>query len=122
MTSENESNDRESHHSSNVTPPQDGELRPQEKSLVKLLFDQVRMDDAVQAYPYQGEGTAEKPFMVTWIPDDAGDPMQWSLVRRWVITIVSAITCFAVAFSSSAYTGMAPLTPLSLFLDQRSQF
>lgn len=93
------------------TPPSDAETlnqRPQPQSLVRLLFDHTRIDDAVLNHTYQGKGTAENPYMVNWIPDDAGNPFNWSRLSRWRITMISAVTCFAVAFSSSAYTGTPP--------------
>ncbi|KAM5356928.1 hypothetical protein ACJ41O_003574 [Fusarium nematophilum] len=78
---------------------------PQPRSLFNLLLDRARIDDAVLNYQYPGSGTAEDPFIVSWIPDDTGNPFNWSKLARWRITMVSAATCFAVAFSSSAYTG-----------------
>ncbi|KAL6860731.1 hypothetical protein ACO1O0_004765 [Amphichorda felina] len=79
--------------------------RPQTRSLVSLLFDHTRIDDAVLNHTYKGKGTPEDPHVVTWIPDDTGNPFNWSKAARWRITMISAVTCFAVAFSSSAYSG-----------------
>ena len=80
--------------------------RPQTRSLVRLLFDHTRIDDAVLNHTYKGKGTPEDPHVVTWIPDDTGNPFNWSRAARWRITMISAVTCFAVAFSSSAYSGL----------------
>lgn len=80
-------------------------IQPQTKSIFSLLVDHVRIDDAVKAHTYDGEGTSQSPFVVDWIPEDAGNPMSWANSRRWTIAMVSAFTCFTVSFSSSAYTG-----------------
>ncbi|KAJ3509552.1 hypothetical protein NM208_g15653 [Fusarium decemcellulare] len=96
---------------SSLSPSDDDTLRqppdptPRPRSLINLLFDRTRIDDAVENYEYHGNGTADDPYVVTWIPDDTGNPFNWSKLTRWRITMVSAATCFAVAFSSSAYTG-----------------
>lgn len=80
---------------------------PVTRSLISLLFDHVRIDDAVLNHAYQGKGTPEHPYIVSWISNDSGNPFNWSKASRWRITMISAVTCFAVAFSSSAYTGMS---------------
>lgn len=87
-----------------------GELPSPPRSLFNLLFDQARIDDAVLTHAYQGKGDHEHPFIVTWIPSDTGNPLNWSKQARWRITLVSAVACFAVAFSSSAYTGETALS------------
>ncbi|KFH40521.1 putative MFS-type transporter-like protein [Hapsidospora chrysogenum ATCC 11550] len=79
--------------------------RPRPTSHISLLFDHSRIDDAVLNYTYPGKGTQEHPYVVSWIPEDAGNPYNWSKGAKWTITMISALTCFAVAFSSSAYTG-----------------
>ncbi|EEU36354.1 uncharacterized protein NECHADRAFT_52650 [Fusarium vanettenii 77-13-4] len=81
------------------------EPTPRPRSLLNLLLDRTRIDDAVEYHEYPGKGTVEEPYIVSFIPDDAGNPFNWSKLARWRITMVSAATCFAVAFSSSAYTG-----------------
>lgn len=82
--------------------------RPRPTSHISLLFDHSRIDDAVLNYAYPGKGTHEHPYVVSWIPEDAGNPYNWSKGAKWTITMISALTCFAVAFSSSAYTGEFP--------------
>lgn len=79
--------------------------KPKQRSLVNLIFDNTRIDQAVENHQYPGCGTFEDPFVVSWIPDDTGNPLNWDKWLKWAITMVSAATCFAVAFSSSAYTG-----------------
>ncbi|KAF5026756.1 hypothetical protein F66182_1175 [Fusarium sp. NRRL 66182] len=85
--------------------PKTPDSQPRSRSVVSLLFDHTRIDDAVENYDYPGNGTLEDPYVVSWIPQDAGNPLNWPKSLKWVITMVSAATSFAVAFSSSVYTG-----------------
>lgn len=39
--------------------------------------------------------------MVTFEPNDKGNPKNWSLAMKWYCTFVVAITCFVVALNSS---------------------
>lgn len=78
---------------------------PKQHSLTKLVTDQARIDDAVLNYKYDGSGTEADPFVVTWIPDDAGNPMNWGKGRKWTIAMIVALECFVTAFCSSAYSG-----------------
>lgn len=48
----------------------------------------------------------EKQYkLVTFTPDDPENPKNWSKAYKWYCTMVVAITCFVVAFSSSVITG-----------------
>ncbi|KAK5070489.1 hypothetical protein LTR64_000160 [Lithohypha guttulata] len=78
---------------------------PKQHSLYRLVTDQARIDDDVLNYKYDGSGTTEDPYVVTWIPDDAGNPMNWTKSTKWTIAMVAAMECFATAFSSSAFSG-----------------
>lgn len=78
---------------------------PKQHSLYRLVTDHARIDDDVLNYKYDGSGTAEDPYVVTWIPDDAGNPMNWGKGLKWTITMIAATECFATAFSSSAFSG-----------------
>lgn len=78
---------------------------PKQHSLIRLVRDQARIDDAVLNYNYGGSGTEADPFVVTWIPDDAGNPMNWGKGLKWTIAWIVAFECFVTAFCSSAYSG-----------------
>ncbi|PRP78004.1 polyamine transporter 3, partial [Planoprotostelium fungivorum] len=56
---------------------------------------------------YQGKGTKESPYIVDWLPGDVEDPMKWSDLRKWSLTLFVSIATLAVAFCSSAYSGGA---------------
>lgn len=74
-------------------------------SLPRLVFDQQRITPSVEAYQYNGAGTTEDPYIVTWIPEDAGNPLTWSKGFKWIVTFIVAFECLAMAFTSSVYSG-----------------
>lgn len=71
----------------------------------RLVLDQAGVTDDVASHKYPGSGTEDDPYLVTWIPRDPRDPMGFSSVRKWFITMSVAIATLAVALVSSAYTG-----------------
>jgi len=85
------------------------EQGPRSLPLFRLVVDQARVTDDVLNYPYEGSGTTEDPFIVTYIPQDAGNPFNWAKGFRWAITSVVAIETLAVAFASSAFSGESPV-------------
>jgi multidrug resistance protein len=42
--------------------------------------------------------------LVTFTPNDPGNPKNWSKLYKWYVTGIVAITCFVVAFASSVIT------------------
>ncbi|KAI5270855.1 MFS transporter [Aureobasidium subglaciale] len=78
---------------------------PHKFSLFRLVRDQARISPDVQAHNYEGSGTPNDPFLVTWVPGDAGNPLNWSTSFKWLVTMTVAMTCFATAFASSAFSG-----------------
>ncbi|KAF4961565.1 hypothetical protein FGADI_189 [Fusarium gaditjirri] len=71
----------------------------------RLVADQAGITPEVRDHKYDGSGTEEDPYRVKWIPNDPRNPMSFSLVKKWFITMTVAITTLAVALVSSAYTG-----------------
>lgn len=71
----------------------------------RQVVDQGTLTDDIIDHPYDGAGTHDDPFVVTWIPDDPRNPQNYSLVKKWTLTMVVAIATLAVALISSAYTG-----------------
>lgn len=82
------------------------EAVPKPMGLFRLLVDQARIDDNVLAHPLDGSGTESDPYVVTWIPNDAGNPFNWGKTFKWTICVTVAMECFVTAFSSSAFSGM----------------
>lgn len=74
-------------------------------SLFRLVIDQQRITPEVESHSYSGTGTTEDPYIVTWIPDDSGNPQTWSKAFKWTVAVIVAFECLAMAFTSSVYSG-----------------
>lgn len=71
----------------------------------RLVIDQARITQAVLDEQYEGQGSAESPFIVNWIEKDPGNPLLWSSGFRWWICAINALVTLAVAINSSAFSG-----------------
>jgi len=78
---------------------------PTKLSHFHLIFDHARVTREVLTHQYEGSGTKEDPYITTWIPNDPGNPMEFSKARKWGMSTIVAISMLAVAFNSSAYSG-----------------
>lgn len=81
--------------------------QPQKLGHFQQVFDQTGITPDVENWDYDGAGTAEDPYVVTWIDNDPRNPMNYSEVTKWTITMLVAMATLAVAFVSSAYSGGA---------------
>lgn len=76
--------------------------------LISLLHsDQAGVTPEVEKYDFPGSGTEDDPYVVGWIEDDPRNPMLYSPMKKWAITMLVAFATLAVAFVSSAYSGGA---------------
>jgi multidrug resistance protein len=71
----------------------------------RLVFNKSRITTEVETHNYDGKGTAEEPFVVTWIPNDPGNPMTLNKAHKWAIVMLHAFATLIVALDSSAYSG-----------------
>lgn len=71
----------------------------------RLVVDQGAITQDVLDHDYPGSGTEQDPFVVSWIPDDARNPMRFSLLQKLTITITVSMATLVVAIASSAYSG-----------------
>ncbi|KAJ5618849.1 hypothetical protein N7510_002833 [Penicillium lagena] len=78
---------------------------PTKISYWRMVLDQGAVTQEIIDYPYTGSGTDDDPYAVSWIPNDPRNPMNFSEVKKWSITMLVAIATLAVALVSSAYTG-----------------
>ncbi|OAA63189.1 Major facilitator superfamily domain, general substrate transporter [Cordyceps fumosorosea ARSEF 2679] len=74
-------------------------------SYLRRFLDQAGVTPAVANHTYPGKGTAESPFVVDFLADDAYDPFRFSEGRKWLIIAIQATATLAVSFASSAYSG-----------------
>jgi MFS family permease len=59
----------------------------------------------MRIHDYEGVGTKGSPFLIDFLLDDPGNPMNFSKSKKWLITILHAIATLAVTFASTAYAG-----------------
>lgn len=72
---------------------------------LKQVIDQGALTKEIREWPYQGSGTEDDPYIVTWIDHDPRNPMLYSAVKKWSLVALVAIATLAVSFVSSAYSG-----------------
>lgn len=71
----------------------------------KLVLHQGLVTPEVMKWNYDGSGTEEDPYVVTWIDNDPRNPMTFPQWKKWALTMLVAFATLAVAFVSSAYSG-----------------
>lgn len=69
------------------------------------VLHQIILSDAIFNAEYDGNGTSEDPYVITWLPNDPCDPMNIPISIKWTITAIIAMMTLAVSFASSAYSG-----------------
>ncbi|KAI4188410.1 MAG: hypothetical protein LQ348_003928 [Seirophora lacunosa] len=74
-------------------------------SYFSIVASRSFVTPAVLNHHYAGSGTENDPYVVEFLPDDPRNPMGFSTVMKWTITILVAFVTLAVAFVSSAYSG-----------------
>lgn len=82
-----------------------GEVGPSKIPFWRIVYDQKVVTDEIVNFPYDGSGTEEDPFVVSWVPDDPRNPMNFSSVKKWSITVIASFITLAVSIVSSAYSG-----------------
>ncbi|PSN67655.1 MFS general substrate transporter [Corynespora cassiicola Philippines] len=71
----------------------------------RLVVDHAGITEDVLHHNYEGSGTQEDPYLVSWIPNDPRNPMGWSPFVRWSCMGLAALATMAVTLVSSAYSG-----------------
>ncbi|KAK4506504.1 hypothetical protein PRZ48_000236 [Zasmidium cellare] len=79
--------------------------KPTQIPHLRQVLDQAGVTPEVQNWQYEGSGTEDDPYVVVWIDNDPRNPMLYSELKKWSLTMVVAIATLAVAFVSSAYSG-----------------
>lgn len=91
--------------SSNVNTYEEPVVPPKHLSYWALMTDQGAITYDILNHDYEGSGTEDDPYMVTWISDDPRNPLNFKLKRKIVILGTTAFATFVVSFTSSAYIG-----------------
>ncbi|KAJ5162726.1 Major facilitator superfamily domain general substrate transporter [Penicillium coprophilum] len=92
--------DSEPHSSDKIEPS-----APTKIPFWRSVYDQGVVTQEIIDFPYPGSGTEDDPYAVTWIPNDPRNPMNYSSVKKWTLTMLVAVATLAVSLVSSAYTG-----------------
>ncbi|OQE46397.1 hypothetical protein PENCOP_c001G08100 [Penicillium coprophilum] len=71
----------------------------------RSIYDQGVVTQEIIDFPYPGSGTEDDPYAVSWIPNDPRNPMNYSELKKWTLTMLVAVATLAVSLVSSAYTG-----------------
>lgn len=88
-----------------VAEPEDEAPRPSKIPFWRIVHDQSVVTDEIVNFPYDGSGTEEDPFAVSWIPEDPRNPMNFSSFKKWSITLIASSITLTVSLVSSAYSG-----------------
>lgn len=83
----------------------DGESAPTKIPHYRQVLDRAGVTPEVERWEYDGSGTEEDPYIVTWIDQDPRNPMMYSTAKKWGLTMMVAVATLAVAFVSSAFSG-----------------
>lgn len=71
----------------------------------RFVFDQGCLSATIVNAHYDGSGTEEDPFQVSWLQHDERNPMNFSAAAKWLLTILVGVATMAVALVSSTYAG-----------------
>ncbi|CAD6912039.1 unnamed protein product [Tilletia controversa] len=79
---------------------------PSHLTLRKLPWRRrVESFERILSHDYEGSGTDEDPYIVSWLNHDAEDPMNSSEMYKWFVTVIVSLVTLAVGIGSSAYSG-----------------
>ncbi|CAN8096561.1 unnamed protein product [Discula destructiva] len=74
-------------------------------SHMKVVFDPAGITREALQWRYPGQGTEDDPYAVDFTPCDPFNPQDWTIRKKWTMTILTAFSTLAVAFVSSAFSG-----------------
>lgn len=58
----------------------------------------------VLTYPFPGEGTAEDPYMISWIDNDPANPLNFTKGKKWLNALILAMAVWTVSIASSGFS------------------
>jgi hypothetical protein len=61
--------------------------------------------ELILKHQYEGNGTKEDPYLISWIDDDDEDPQRKGKIEKWGLAVFVSFATLAVALASSAYSG-----------------
>ena len=95
-----------SHTSSNALTEVDTQsVSEREPPHWQVVAPHALITPAVLHHHYNGSGTKDDPHVVEFLPNDPLDFLKFSLVKKWLITLLVAVATLTVASVSSACSG-----------------
>lgn len=71
----------------------------------RMMLDPRVVTDEIVDFPYDGAGTMEDPYVVSWIPQDPRNPMNFSNFKKWSLNGIITVLTLSVSIASSGYAG-----------------
>ncbi|KAF3055931.1 putative transporter mfs2 [Daldinia childiae] len=79
-------------------------------SWFQIVLHQDTITPEIRSHRYEGQGTDENPFVVSFFDGDPRDPQQFSAWVRWTLCVATGLVTFAVSFSSSSFSSVVTET------------
>ncbi|ENI07417.1 hypothetical protein COCC4DRAFT_131826 [Bipolaris maydis ATCC 48331] len=91
--------------SSTKSHEEDSKLESQRIPHWKMILEPGFVTREIAEWSYRGAGTTEDPYIVEWIENDPRNPMEWSSVHKWILTVCMGFATLSISLASSAYSG-----------------
>lgn len=59
---------------------------------------------AVLVHPFPGVGTADDPFMISWIENEPANPLNFAKGKKWLNAMILAVAVWTVSIASSGFS------------------
>ncbi|KAH7130425.1 major facilitator superfamily domain-containing protein [Dendryphion nanum] len=66
--------------------------------------DKSLLTREIMEYQFEGHGTERNPYLVMWIDNDTGNPLNFSTAKKWTNAMVLALAVFLVSIGSSGFS------------------
>lgn len=93
-----------------ANPPQDTTSAmisnyPRTISYWRLMTDQQVITQEILNQEYAGSGTEDDPHIVSWLPEDPRNPMQFTMAKKVLVVFVTGFATLIISLASSGYSG-----------------
>lgn len=88
-----------------ITHAMEAPNHPRDISFWRLMTDQHVVTQDIVHHKYTGSGSESDPYVVSWIPDDPRNPMNFAMARKVLIVFVTGFSALIISLSSSGYSG-----------------
>lgn len=78
---------------------------PRTISFWRLVTDQQVITQEILNHEYAGSGTENDPHVVSWLPEDPRNPIQFAMARKVMIVVMTGFAALIISLASSAYSG-----------------